>query len=411
MPQQEGSKTRELNTTVNFPPSWKKSGGNWVELTPAKELTWKGIQRTVSEGHKKTKGRYLEGGPFFTERISADIGVRHITLQHVSGWPKYSGAACVPLVPQTAYSGIKQGSLDSSYLDPIGATAVSLSEPTNPNAQLGVALGELTRDGLPIPGIQAWRRRTEVAKAAGSEYLNAVFGWLPLVSDIKDTAQSVLDKNTILKGYRENAGGRGVRREFEFPVEKTTSENFLGKTTALVCGGATTFNYPPAVPVPVTCTTTTEVRRWFSGAFTYASPDSNDAIGRMLGIGSEAEKLFGLSLTPDIVWELTPWSWAVDWFTNAGDVINNLSAFKLGGLIMRYGYIMEETTMTKVYSMPEPGISDGKYLLAGSMPSSTVTSVTKRRRPANPFGFGLSWDGLSPSQLLITAALGITRLR
>jgi len=127
----------------------------------------------------------------------------------------------------------------------------------------------------------------------------------------------------------------------------------------------------------------------------------------MIGAGSEAEKLLGLPLTPDVVWELTPWSWAIDWFSNAGSVISNVSAFKLGGLVMRYGYIMEETTITDTYSMASAGFLDD----TGPVPPSTITYTVKRRREANPFGFGLSWDGLSPSQMLITAALGITRLR
>jgi hypothetical protein len=37
-------------------------------------------------------------------------------------------------------------------------------------------------------------------------------------------------------------------------------------------------------------------------------------------------------------------------------------------------------------------------------------SVEKSRSPANPFGFGIGWEDLSPTQLAITAAIGITRL-
>jgi hypothetical protein len=37
-------------------------------------------------------------------------------------------------------------------------------------------------------------------------------------------------------------------------------------------------------------------------------------------------------------------------------------------------------------------------------------TVTKVRIPAGPFGFSIGWEGLSPTQLAITAALGITRL-
>lgn len=399
---------RELNQKVHYPASFRLSGGNWVVLTAPITKEWKGRQITASEGHRKTKGAYHEGGPFFTSRIQPSINTRMIDFLHPGGWPKYSGPCNVPGVPIDKLSGLSTPSQDSSYLDPVGAEAISIVDPTNPNAQTGVAIGEIARDGLPIPGIQAWRRRTEVAKGAASEYLNAVFGWLPLVSDMQDTAQSVLDGNTILKGYRDNAGGSGVHREFQFDDIEAESESVIAKfASAEVCGGQTSFNYSPTPQVPVTRNIKTITRRWFSGRFTYASPDRNDTINGMLGYSSEAEKLFGLPLTPDLVWELTPWSWAVDWFSNAGSVVHNLSSFKLGGLVMRYGYIMEETSTTITYSMPATGITG----VPGTVPPSVITSVTKRRRPANPFGFGLSWEGLSPAQLLITAALGISRLR
>jgi hypothetical protein len=74
---------------------------------------------------------------------------------------------------------------------------------------------------------------------------------------------------------------------------------------------------------------------------------------------------------------------------------------------MRYGFIMEETSIVDTYTMSGTGIRG----VTGTVPPAQVTYTVKRRREANPFGFGLSWDGLSPTQLAITAALGITHLR
>lgn len=410
MPQGNSARERNLDSSVTFPPNEFLDKGTWKPRPgTGGKFTVKGRQFTASEGHKRGRdGRYHEGGPFFTSRISTSLATRYVSFLHPKGLDRYSGPVMVPGVPVTKLGGMSTPSQDSTYLDSYGTTAIAIVDPTNPNASTGQALGEIYRDGLPIPGIQAWRGRTDAIRAAGSEYLNAVFGWLPLVSDIKDTAESIRQKNVILKGYRDNAGGSGVHRRFEFDEITSESETVLfGGTKLGVQVGSNTLPGGPDLPVPVTCRTTSSTKRWFSGRFTYASPDSSDTIGRMLGVDSEIDRLFGLSLTPDIVWELTPWSWAADWFSNAGDVIHNLTSFKLGGLVMRYGYIMEEVTSTATYSMPGSGYSG----IPGAVPPITVTSVTKRRRPANPFGFGLSWEGLSPTQLAITAALGITRLR
>lgn len=412
MPGKDGVRVRDRNQTIVYPAAYRKNKGaqNYSILAPPSVRVYKGRQETVSTGHKRTNGAYYEGGPFFTCLIQPRVQTRRYSFEGNRGdgvFLKYAGPIKVPGISQTNLSGFSMPTKDDSYLDQHGATAIKLVDPTNANANLGVALGEVAKDGLSVPGYSTWKDRTKVAKAAGSEYLSAVFGWLPLVSDISDTRDSIRQRNVILKGYRDNAG-KNVRRSFAFDDEVSSSESILYPfARAEMAGGQTGFEDKAGKTVPVTVHSETTVRRWFSGAFTYASPDRDDRIGRMLGIDSEFDKLFGLSLTPEILWELTPWSWAADWFSNAGDVVHNITSFKLGGLVMRYGYIMEETSTKHTYSMPSAALLGDD----GAVPTSSVTYTVKRRREANPFGFGLSWDGLSPSQMLITAALGITRLR
>jgi hypothetical protein len=295
---------------------------------------------------------------------------------------------------------------DHSFLDPYGAEAIARVNPMNPNADLGVAMGELvTERRFPLPAIASWKHRTDIAKAAGSEYLSAVFGWLPLVSEMKNVSQSVVDGNEIIRNYGSNSG-TSVHRRFDFPPTVVSSEGVIGSVPPTFGGG---LSPELAKSSEVHRSRSTTTKRWFSGAFTYHAPTDRESYQKCLGIGSEAEKLLGLSLTPELVWESTPWSWAVDWFSNAGDVISNASAMKLAGLVMRYGYIMEESKTVDVYTQTARLFRKGKEFTVPLR--ATVTSVTKRRGEANPFGFGVKWDGLSPTQLAITAALGITRLR
>ena len=399
-----GRKTRQLDSVVSYPRTFDKKTG--VTRQPAGEQRWEGTQITESVGHPRTKGKYLEGGPFYSVRIEPNIRTRSASLDYDQSskvnWT-YRGPICVPLVP-SSLGGYSVPSQDSAYLDKYGATAIKLVDPTNANAETGVALGEILRDGISLPGISTWKNRTKIAKAAGSEYLSAVFGWLPLVSDINDTAESIRQSNVILDGYRKGVG-KGSHEEFQFDDEVTESSTTISSSaSAVVAGGSVgVFGLGGAV---VTRHTRKVVRRWFSGAFTYGSPSgSSETIGRMLGVNSEIDRLFGLSLSPDLLWELTPWSWAVDWVSNAGDVVHNIGSFGLGGLVMRYGYIMEETSITDTYSMNRAALRGDD----GSVPPSVVTYTVKRRREANPFGFGLEWNGLSPSQLAILASLAITR--
>lgn len=409
----EHTKERELNHAQSFSPHRQYSADGKVlldaEFRPRTERVWKGRQFTASSGHKKTHGVYLEGGPFFTYLTKPSISTRqvHMVGQRVSDTIKYDGPICIP-VPLVATVGSTPPSRDDSYLDQYGATAIRIVDPSNPNANLGETLGEFVADrGITLPGIQSWKRRTEVAKAAGSEYLAAVFGWLPLVSEVKSTAQSVKDGNQIMRHYQENSGSN-VHREFEFDVIESQSESLLGNGALYRCvysGNSSISAYQTVPGVPITVSRKSSTRRWFSGSFTYAATQAS-SLGRCLGLESEADKLFGLTLTPDVLWELVPWSWAIDWFSNTGDVIHNAVSLGASGLVMRYGYIMEETTIVDTYSMPSTGLTG----VEGSPPNCSITHVIKRRRPANPFGFGVSWEGLSPTQLAIIAALGITRL-
>lgn len=406
----QGTRRRSFDNVISFPPiAVRQLNGVWNNnYRPASKSTFKGIQETVSVGHPRNRhtGRYESGGPFFTVKIDPGFSPRIVRLEGLKSGElfKYSGPIVIPF-PASGYSGFSIPSQDSSYLDKYGTEAISIVDPTNPNADTGVALGEILHDRrLSLPGIQSWQRRTEVAKAAGGEYLSAVFGWLPLVRDIKNTHQSIKDGNRIIENYSA-ASGTLVHREFAF--DDIVSEQETLVTTSARCvysasANVTAFNDPP---VPMLKKRKSTTSRWFSGSFTYSASDAS-SVGRCLGLESEFDKLYGLTLTPDVLWELAPWSWAIDWFSNAGDVIKNVTNLGLAGLVMKYGYIMEETSIVDTYSMPATGLTG----ISGAPPVATVKYTVKRRREANPFGFGVTWEGLSPTQLAITAALGITRL-
>jgi hypothetical protein len=153
------------------------------------------------------------------------------------------------------------------------------------------------------------------------------------------------------------------------------------------------------------------VDRWFSGAFVYHLPQSffADLYSPFASDFQRVSHLFGLELTPDVLWELTPWSWAVDWFSNVGDVIHNVSAWANDGLVMKYGYIMEYSFVQDTYTFVGPTNVVGGF--AGRPPNLTLVVETKVRKKANPFGFGLTMSGLSTVQKSILAAVGLSRLK
>ena len=124
-------------------------------------------------------------------------------------------------------------------------------------------------------------------------------------------------------------------------------------------------------------------------------------------------KLFGAEPDLNTLWQLAPWSWAVDWFSNAGSMVKNLQFLASYGMILRYGYMMETTTVTDTFTASGPYHNVGMPGISQPYPYVTPVTLrvtTKKRIAASPFGFGVSWDDLSSVQRAIAAALGITRV-
>lgn len=294
----------------------------------------------------------------------------------------------------------------------MGTEAIARCEPTRSVAELSTATGELLKEGIPrIPLIRGLEKRAKSVINAGDEYLNYAFGWVPLVNDVVNTAKFVEKHDKIISQF-ERDSGRPVRRQFRFPIEEPeveVEEVFENATLALPTFPWTQYHNGPKGVLTVTKTTSREA--WFSGSFTYYLPQ---ALPGREGIGdaaASARHLLGVKLNPEVLWNLTPWSWAIDWFSNAGDYSHNLSAFAENGLVMNYGYVMEKTIVTRTFRHTGPsGLLRMNY---GAFPTSvSVSYVTesKQRREATPYGFGISMESLTGFQQSILVALGLSKL-
>lgn len=392
-----------------------------------------GKQITVSEGHpwrsyKRPPGNI--GGPFRTSRtyfedlrsdLKSSLYVVDWKSRNNSSRTTYTG----PLYATPIHDGNGNMKRDifpptmeseSSYLEGLGTTAIARVKPTNSVADLAVTLGETLREGIPsLIGHQVWKDRAKSVRnkyaAVGDEYLNYQFGWVPLVSDIKNVAKAATNTEKILAQYRRDAG-RQVRRNYEFPsITDQVVDQQRYRAYALGIPGASlsTAGDPfDGEPVYVDFSRKLTQKRWFSGAFVYHLPITNSQYGNIARIAAEARKLYGLTIDPEVLWNLTPWSWAADWFANTGDIMSNVSDAITDGLVVKYGYMMEHTIVCDTYSVS--GLHSGNGVALPPIETRLFTE-TKKRVEATPYGFGLNWDGFSTYQKSILAALGISKLR
>jgi hypothetical protein len=307
-----------------------------------------------------------------------------------------------------------------SQMDAFGTQAIARSLPTNPLSGMGQFLGEL-RDLPKLPEINHWRDRVhefrhqtrhvdfdKMGRDAAGEYLNGVFGWAPFVGDLKKFFGTARDTSRQMANYAKGAN-RVLRRRYNFPVDEATTD----------FGGGSAWYADPPFPTALVRTpgniyhmTQVSTKRWLSAAFTYylppILPGDNDfvtALNKAKQTEAYANRLFGLRLTPDLVWKLTPWSWAADWVTTGGDVIHNWSAFANDGLVLKYAYMMEHKSVIETWVLKNLVTTDGrKHELTQSRRASS-----KQRTIGTPYGFGVNSASFTAKQWGVIAALGISK--
>lgn len=382
---------RNIKETTGFPPVFEYfSGQSTQELLYSEGHPWppqNGSQANLGGRFECIRRIYDETEPLYIDLSRS--GTRFRGYQYASsqnprdvGWPVISPT------------------LDSS-LEALGTKIIANVIPTNPLSNLTQFLGEL-REGLPsLVGTDFFKHRASVARNAGSEYLNVQFGWLPLISDLKKFAHAVKDSDALIKQYERNSGKR-VKRVVRLPDEKTQSVQNLGNTRPTPVLATELNAYVGASTLTLTNISRTET--WFSGAFTYYLPpfkanDSNVKRNEQL-----LNYLYGTRPTPEVLWNLAPWSWAADWFGNFGSVLHNVSAFANDGLVMPYAYLMQRKTSSKEYSGTTTYRDYGRRTLR-----QKYTTVYMKRIKASPYGFGLLPGDLSTRQWSIITALGLTK--
>lgn len=308
-----------------------------------------------------------------------------------------------------------------AQLNSSGADAIARSRPGKPPVDLLVTAAELKREGIPsiISGMatRAWTIR-ELFREGGSDYLNITFGWQPLVKDIISLAQLASSTRQIVEQFERDID-RDIRRRYHFPdkVEvssgRTEADNRYSFVSAHPIGNVnTTYVRPWQTISEVTEMNSTTTKSWFSGKFRWFFPEVAEGFEFFSRIEREANTLLGTRLDPEVLWNLQPWSWLIDWFLNSGSFMSNVSAFGIDGLVMKYGYIMQSTERRRVVG--SPGImarDNGSNLVRSSPPYENIQIFSRKARiKASPFGFGLNPDlDFSPKQWAILGALGLSQ--
>lgn len=410
-----------------WPPSVTKANGS--TSATGNVYTATSMQIQSSTGHpfrsydrakhrKKRKAKYGVGpgqmrdcgGPFLQRNIYPNLGKKSVHAERLYFGVKHE----VDLHIGAHFGGYSPSIADmlqpssNAQLDAWGATGISRASPTNPQSGIGQLLAEL-RDTPKAWNPDYWKKATRDfknmnPKKFADRHLEVSFGWLPLIRDIQDFFK-VSGQLTKRVTQIERDSGRRIRRRRTILSDSSTT---IDAPTSSY-GWPAMQSYMYQSPGTKTKITTTTRKVWFSGAFTYYLPPiaHHEWLGDFRHYKAVTNQLFGTSLTPALLWELAPWSWLIDWKVNAGDIVNNWTNFHLNGLVMHYGYVMEQINVTTTYQLrglrihgePKPVDVD-----------DVIINEVKSRRSATPYGFGLNPGSFSGKQLAILLALGIQKL-
>ena len=239
-------------------------------------------------------------------------------------------------------------------------------------------------------------------------FLNYQFGWKPFIGDLIKFNKVVSDSKSYMDRLtRDN--NRWHRRKAVLDENTQSTRLFfgnglrcspLGNTIEKMC-----VNGVPPGNWEIWREVTTRV--YCVGKFKYYRPEfdpsvqaSNPDWARIQGWLT----LLGARVNPSNIYKATPWTWLIDWFSNVGDTVDRIQDWGLDGIVSKYMYLMQAQEIKFVLKQWINFHSGPVY-----MEWSRIVRTKQRTPASSPYGFSLSWDALTPRQLAILAAIGVTR--
>ncbi|UJQ85649.1 MAG: putative maturation protein [Alehxovirus nemorisvivens] len=283
-------------------------------------------------------------------------------------------------VPVTS---IDVGHLTVNKGDTLANDFTRLYARTNPNRATvmgAVSIAEL-RD---LPRMVKLAGESILKNSAGG-YLSWTFGWAPLLDDLR----KLLDFNgavdrKVKELHRLYSKGGLRRRMTLHKTEGADANSFSGG--------------PGDAQWVINQKITTQYRKWGTVRWYPTSlPPKNEGEYRRLAI----QLAFGLDVSASTVWNVLPWTWLIDWFSNVGDY---LEAYKNTVPVTPVNACIMQTTRTRKHSVKSPS-SDKVWEISHGQ----ATRTSLQRTLGSP-SITASIPFLTGRQLSILSALAITRL-
>lgn len=287
-------------------------------------------------------------------------------------------------------------------------TAKARTNPSRPVVNLPVAIAEL-KD---LPGlvkylgtelIQRKKTRHNFHNQVGDAYMSGVYGIGPMISD----AAKMLDFNSHVERRANELerlySNRGLKRRITLLNEVMTGPKSFVTIESQVA--FLTARYQDVTSMKQWATI-----RWLPTSLPPSSSSDRKyadvAKGLVLGLRRTSK---GFSARNDAwsdlsdIWNLMPWSWLVDWYSNIGDYLDS-NRNTIPAQSSRVN-VMTTTKTVRTYTRDQ----DGTPWAQGG--SASFSFETKSRTVSGGTTVSASLPFLSANQLSILGALNLQRLR
>lgn len=389
--------------TIQFPYCVYKETDNFsgIRLPSLQEQCWD----FVNPGPP-----YKEGHAFFLKRLTANyIDSDDIEAAHY--FYKYAGRFTISGVSASSEAVAAHGGYGETAQS-YGAQAFAKARPAQPSSNSGQCLFEL-RD---FPSL--WRVALRRFKDLGNLYLNVEFGWRPFLRDLADVLSTARSIDRKIANIRKN-NGKWKKRNITLRNATTITEVPWNHVTPVP---PAYLMWPTASSPKGTKTLIVKDRIWFEAMMKYYIPDLHLDDGLTIGSSRLIRRLYGLDITPSLLWEILPWTWLQNWAFRVKDLLINLESQNYDNLVTKYAYVMRHRETSVVIQssvatqMGPPICVDGRFVghqdsYAGpvALARAVFTAECKERSQVCQWNVGNLDSPLSDSQLAILLALGIQR--
>lgn len=243
-------------------------------------------------------------------------------------------------------------------------------------------------------------------KKLADQFLNEQFGWVPFLSDLRQLYAAYHGSDRYMR-HMSLRNGKPTRRQASILDTRTEIKDVQRSGTGMIINPVLNANFFSVSPTyEVTEIVETQVRA--SGRFSFYRPEFDTGLNEYNSAWFAVNRqltMYGLRISPSNIWRATPWTWLIDWISNVSDHIDLLTDMAVDSVVCHYLYLTQHQLTKRILTQNLPFQQTGNLSLSWEK----VIDSKERKGTSSPYGFSLTWDNLTPRQLAILGALGISR--